>query len=95
MLVRERIYRRVDSSPTSMVEAFKKLAKGAAMVAHELVLAQKEISGLQAKTCCKGGHNSRTCKTPVEKFSWTVLCAVILGIYKVYANDLKIGAMTP
>ncbi|KAH9859204.1 hypothetical protein J1614_012281 [Plenodomus biglobosus] len=31
-----------------MVEAFEKLAKGAAVVAHKLVLAQKQIAELQA-----------------------------------------------
>ena len=43
-------------------------AKGAAIVAHKLVLAQKEVSGLQAKTCYKVGHNSRMCQKPVERF---------------------------
>lgn len=47
-LVRQRIQRHVDSSPTSMVEAFEKLAKGAAVVAHKLVLAQKENAELRA-----------------------------------------------
>lgn len=31
-----------------MVEAFEKMAKGAAVVAHKLVLAQKEITKLWA-----------------------------------------------
>jgi len=47
-LVKERIQRHLDSSPTSMVEAFEKMAKGAALVAHKLVLAQKQIAELQA-----------------------------------------------
>lgn len=46
-LVKTRIQRHVDSSPTSMVEAFKKLAKGAAIIAHKLVLAQKENAELR------------------------------------------------
>jgi hypothetical protein len=32
----------------SIVEAFKKVLKGAAIIAHKLVLAQKEIAELQA-----------------------------------------------
>ncbi|CBX94154.1 hypothetical protein IAQ61_000468 [Plenodomus lingam] len=47
-LVKARIQRHVDSSPTSMVEAFEKKAKGAAVVAHKLVLAQKENAELRA-----------------------------------------------
>jgi hypothetical protein len=47
-LVKQRIQRHVDSSPTSMVEAFEKLAKGAAVIAHKLVLAQKENAELRA-----------------------------------------------
>ena len=40
--------RHVDSSPTSMVAAFEKVSKGAAIIAHKLVLAQKEIAELKA-----------------------------------------------
>jgi hypothetical protein len=40
--------RHVDSSPTSIVAAFEKLSKGAAIIAHKLVLAQKEIAELKA-----------------------------------------------
>jgi hypothetical protein len=47
-LIREKIQRHVDSSPTSMVEAFEKIAKGAAVVAHKLVLSQKRIAELEA-----------------------------------------------
>ena len=47
-LVKKRIQRHVDSSPTSMVEAFEKVSKGAAIVAHKLVLAQQEIAELRA-----------------------------------------------
>ena len=47
-LVKTRIQRHIDSSPTSMVEAFEKVAKGAAIIAHKLVLAQQEITQLQA-----------------------------------------------
>jgi hypothetical protein len=42
-LVKTRIQRHIDSSPTSMVEAFEKVSKGAAIIAHKLVLAQQEI----------------------------------------------------
>ena len=47
-LVKTRIQRHLDSSPTSMVEAFEKLAKGAAVVAHKLALLQKENAELRA-----------------------------------------------
>ncbi|USP80370.1 hypothetical protein yc1106_07644 [Curvularia clavata] len=47
-LVKQRIQRHLDSSPTSMVEAFEKVSKGAAIIAHKLVLAQKRISELEA-----------------------------------------------
>jgi hypothetical protein len=45
-LVKARIQRHVDSSPTSIVEAFEKVSKGAAIIVHKLVLAQKEIAEL-------------------------------------------------
>jgi hypothetical protein len=47
-LVKTRIQKHLDSSPTSMVEAFEKVSKGAAIIAYKLVLAQKEIAELQA-----------------------------------------------
>jgi hypothetical protein len=43
-----KIQRHVDSSPTSIVEAFEKIAKGAAVIAHKLVLLQKRITELEA-----------------------------------------------
>ena len=47
-LVKQRIQRHIDSSPTSIVEAFEKVSKGAAIIAHKLVLAQKRITELEA-----------------------------------------------
>jgi hypothetical protein len=47
-LVKQRIQRHIDSSPTSTVVAFEKLAKGAAIIAQKLVLLQKHISELEA-----------------------------------------------
>ncbi|KAJ8117957.1 hypothetical protein OPT61_g944 [Boeremia exigua] len=47
-LVKSRIQRHIDSSPTSIVEAFEKVSKGAAIIAHKLVLAQQEIRELRA-----------------------------------------------
>jgi hypothetical protein len=47
-LVKARIQRHAGSSPTSLVEHFEHLAKGAAVIAHKLVLAQKEIAELRA-----------------------------------------------
>jgi hypothetical protein len=40
--------RHIDSLPISIVVAFKKVLKGAAIIAHKLVLAQKEIAKLKA-----------------------------------------------
>jgi hypothetical protein len=40
--------RHIDSLPTSIVAAFEKVLKGAAIIAHKLVLAQKEIAELKA-----------------------------------------------
>ncbi|KAH5618558.1 hypothetical protein HBI23_246740 [Parastagonospora nodorum] len=47
-LIRERIQRHVDSSPTSMVEALTKFTKGAEMMAHSMVLMTKRNAELQA-----------------------------------------------
>ena len=47
-LVKQRIQRHINSSPTSIVEAFEKVSKGAAIIAHKLVLAQQEIAKLKA-----------------------------------------------
>jgi hypothetical protein len=47
-LVKQRIQRHVDSAPTPMVEAFEKVPKGPAIIAHMLVLAQKDIAELRA-----------------------------------------------
>jgi hypothetical protein len=46
--VKARIQRYIDSSPTSIVEAFKKVSKGAVIIAHKLALAQQEIAKLKA-----------------------------------------------
>jgi hypothetical protein len=46
-LVKVRIQRYIDSLPTSIVTAFEKVLKGAAIIAHKLVLAQKEIAELK------------------------------------------------
>jgi hypothetical protein len=47
-LVKARMQRHIDSLPTSIVAAFEKVLKGAAIIAHKLVLAQKEIAELKA-----------------------------------------------
>jgi hypothetical protein len=46
--VKIRIQRHVDSLHTSIVKAFKKVLKGAAIIAYKLVLAQLEITKLRA-----------------------------------------------
>jgi hypothetical protein len=46
--VKARIQRHIGSSPTSIVEAFEKVSKGVAIIAHKLVLAQQEIAKLKA-----------------------------------------------
>jgi hypothetical protein len=47
-LVKARMQRHIDSLPISIVAAFEKVSKGAAIIAHKLVLAQKEIAKLKA-----------------------------------------------
>jgi hypothetical protein len=47
-LVKARIQTHGSSSPASLAEHFEHLAKGAAAIAHKLVLAQKEIAELRA-----------------------------------------------
>ena len=47
-LIRERIQRHVDSSPTSIVDSLERLTKGAEMMAHSLVLVRNQVSALQA-----------------------------------------------
>jgi hypothetical protein len=46
--VKARIQRHTNSSLTSVVKAFKKVLKGAVIIAHKLVLAQQEIAELRA-----------------------------------------------
>ena len=46
-LVREKIQKHTDSSPSSIVNALEKLSKGAEMMAHSLVLVRKQVSELQ------------------------------------------------
>jgi hypothetical protein len=47
-LIREKMRRHVDSSPSLIVEAVEKLAKGAEMMAHSLVLMSNQVKELQA-----------------------------------------------
>jgi hypothetical protein len=47
-LIRERIQRHGDSSPTSMIDALNWLTKGAEMMAHSLVLVRNQVAELQA-----------------------------------------------
>jgi hypothetical protein len=47
-LLRERLQRHVDSSPSSMVDVLEKLTKGAEMMAHSAVLIKKQVAELQA-----------------------------------------------
>jgi hypothetical protein len=58
-LVKQRIQRHIDSSPTSMVEAFEKVLKGAAIIAHKLVLAQQRIAELEAANKAASQRKSR------------------------------------
>ncbi|EFQ90857.1 hypothetical protein PTT_12453 [Pyrenophora teres f. teres 0-1] len=62
-LVKARIKRHIDSLPSSMVGAFEKVSKGAAIIAHKLVLAQKEIAELraanEAATRCRSHKRKR------------------------------------
>jgi len=46
-LVREKIQRHQDSSPTSIVRSVDQLARGAEMMAHSIVLLRDQISALE------------------------------------------------
>jgi hypothetical protein len=58
-LIRERIRRHVDSSPTSLVEAVEKFAKGAEMMAYSLVLMRDQVKELQAANEAAARRKSR------------------------------------
>ena len=47
-LIREKIQRNADSSPTSVVDALDQLTKGAETMTHSLVLIRKQVAELQA-----------------------------------------------
>jgi hypothetical protein len=51
--------RHIDSSPKSIVAVFEKVSKGAAVIAHKLVLAQKEIAELKVVNEVATGRKSR------------------------------------
>jgi hypothetical protein len=59
-LVKTRIQRHVDNSPTSIVKAFEKVTKGAAIIAHKLVLAQQRL--LRFKQLLKPLHDENHTK---------------------------------
>ncbi|KAH3956688.1 hypothetical protein HBH52_256030 [Parastagonospora nodorum] len=71
-LVKARIQRHVDSSPTSIVEAFEKVSKRAAIIAHKLVLAQKEIAKLRAANKAATRRKSHKRKRVQEEETLTV-----------------------
>ncbi|KAH5754851.1 hypothetical protein HBI88_250310 [Parastagonospora nodorum] len=71
-LVKARIQRHIDSSPTSIVEAFEKVSKGAAIIAHKLVLAQKEIAKLRAANKAATRRKSHKRKRVQEEGTLTV-----------------------
>ncbi|KAH5791053.1 hypothetical protein HBI89_212980 [Parastagonospora nodorum] len=71
-LMKARIQRHVDSSPTSIVEAFKKVSKRAAIIAHKLVLAQKEIAELRAANKAATRRKSHKRKRVQEEGTLTV-----------------------
>ncbi len=47
-LLRERLKRHIDSSPSLMVDALEKLTKGAEVIAHSAVLIKQQIADLQS-----------------------------------------------
>ncbi|KAH5757089.1 hypothetical protein HBI88_199150 [Parastagonospora nodorum] len=71
-LVKARIQRHVDSLLTSIVEAFEKVLKGAAIIAHKLVLAQKEIAELRAANKAATRRKSHKRKRVQEEGTLTV-----------------------
>ena len=71
-LVKQRIQAHIDSSPTSMVEMFEKLSKGAAIIAHKLVLIQKENTKLRAANEAANRRKSRKRKRLQRQGTLTV-----------------------
>jgi hypothetical protein len=81
-LIQEKIQKHVDSLPTSMVEAFEKIAKGAAVVAHKLVLLQKRIAELEAANEAATQHKSHKRKRVQKEGILTVEDGVRLTTLK-------------
>jgi hypothetical protein len=71
-LLRERIQRHVDSSPTSMMEALERFTKGAEMMAHLMVLMQKRNLELQAANEAAARRKSRKRKRLQRQGTLTV-----------------------
>jgi hypothetical protein len=58
-LLKDRLQRHVDSSPTSIVDAIEKFSKGAAMMAHSMVLLTKRNAELEAANHAASRRRSR------------------------------------
>lgn len=84
-LIRERIQRHVDSSPTSMVDALEKLSKGAEMMAHSLVLMRNQVAELQAANQAATRRKSRKRKRVQQEATLTVEEGVRLTALKEFA----------
>jgi hypothetical protein len=91
-LVKARIQRHVDSLPTSLVEAFEKVSKEAAIIVHKLVLAQKEIAELQAEN--EAATRCRLSKRKRVQAEWTLIvedraCLAALKEYEARSDGKK------
>jgi hypothetical protein len=71
-LLRERIQKHVNSSPTSMMEALERFTKGAEMMAHSMVLMQKRNLELQAANEAAARRKSRKRKRLQRQGTLTV-----------------------
>jgi hypothetical protein len=58
-LLKDRLRRHIDSSPTSIVNAIEKFSKGAAMMAHSMVLITKRNAELEAANEAASQRKSR------------------------------------
>jgi hypothetical protein len=74
--------RHVDCSPTSMLAAFEKVLKGAAIIAHKLALAQREIAKLKAANEAATRRKSHKRKRVQAEGTLTVKDGARLAILK-------------
>ncbi len=81
-LIRKRMQRHVDSSPSSLIEAVKSLSKGAEIIAHSLVLISKRNAELEAANKAATRRKSHKRKRVQKEGTLTVAKRVRLTTLK-------------